>query len=166
MGKYIRRIVGIWCGIDTLLYLALALFVLIWNIVQVNKVGELFGWILVVELFTLFGLGAWVLLPLGFSLGGFVLTIRSWYKESETPAISVIQIMSALVSIGCSLVLGLPIYMLAFFYDMDAGLVTKIVVPIAVTVSVIKLLLSVAGCFGYPKKVQRVDNYNRASKSV
>jgi len=121
---------------------------------------------MIVELFTLIGLGALVLLPLGFSLGGFVLTIRSWHKGIETPAISIIQILSALASILCSLVIGLPIYMLAFSCDINASLITRIVTPIAVTISVIKLLLSIVGCFGYPKKAQSVDNYNGVSKGV
>ena len=86
--KNILRLNGVLNGVTCVVLVCVAIGILAWN------AGELFGWILVGEIFVAMFGGSFLLVWFALELTAFILTLRNWKCVSNLAAVKAFQVIA------------------------------------------------------------------------
>lgn len=92
--KNILKFNGILNGVTCVALVCVAVGILAWNAVELSRGGELFGWILVGEIFVAMLGGSFLVAWFALELTAFILTIRNWKRASNLAAVKAFQVIA------------------------------------------------------------------------
>ena len=92
--KNILKFNGIWNGDAGVALVCAAICVLAWNAVELSRGGELFGWVIVGEIFVAMFGGSFLLAWFALELTAFILTVRNWKRVSNLAAVKAFQVIA------------------------------------------------------------------------
>jgi hypothetical protein len=92
--KNILKFNGILNGVTCVALVCVAIGILAWNAVELSRSGELFGWILVGELFVAMLGGSFLVAWFALELTAFILTIRNWRRAGSLVAVKAVQVIA------------------------------------------------------------------------
>lgn len=92
--KNILKFNGILNGVTCVALVCAAVGILAWNAVELSRGGELFGWILVGEIFVAMLGGGFLLAWFVLELTAFILTLRNWKRVSNLAAVKAFQVIA------------------------------------------------------------------------
>ncbi len=92
--KNILRFNGVLNGVACVALVCAAISLLAWNAVELSRGGELFGWVIVGEIFVAMFGGSFLLAWFALELTAFILTLRNWKCESNLAAVKAFQVIA------------------------------------------------------------------------
>ena len=92
--KNILRLNGILNGVTCVVLVCAAVCLLAWNAVELSRGGELFGWVIVGEIFVAMFGGSFLVAWVALELTAFILTLRNWNRESNLAAVKAFQVIA------------------------------------------------------------------------
>lgn len=92
--KNILRFNGVLNGVACVALFCAAVCLLAWNAVELSRGGELFGWVIVGEIFVAMFGGSFLLAWFALELTAFILTLRNWKRVSNLAAVKAFQVIA------------------------------------------------------------------------
>ena len=92
--KNILRLNGILNGVTCVVLVCAAICLLAWDAVELSRGGELFGWVIVGEIFVAMFGGSFLLAWFALELTAFILTLRNWKCVNNLAAVKAFQVIA------------------------------------------------------------------------
>lgn len=141
--KNILRFNGILNGVTCVVLVCAAICVLAWNAVELSRGGELFGWVIVGEIFVAMLGGSFLVVWFALELTAFILTLRNWKRASNLAAVKSVQVTAG----ACGIIVPGFFFVVnvAFFNTSFRNVAYFVISTCVLLFAVAKLILAVAG---------------------